>query len=81
MAPKRKSDTLEPLDPSHPKTFQTTPERALKRPRASDTTDVSISSSSKDEVSSKPRSWKDVKLEGEDEVRSPISFQLFHELI
>jgi hypothetical protein len=70
MAPKRKSDTLEPLEVN----TLTTLERTSKKPRASDATDVSSSgaSSSKDVVSSAPRSWRDVKLEGEDEV-CPLS--------
>ena len=72
MAPKRKSDTLEPpvSSDSESNTLNTL-ERDLKKPRASDATDVSSSaSSSKDGASSTPRSWKDVKLEGEDEVCS-----------
>ena len=71
MAPKRKSDTLEPLvSPDSEANTLNTIERASKKPRASDATDVSSSSasSSKDVVSSTPRSWKDVKLEGEDDV-------------
>ena len=70
MAPKRKSDSLDPqISDSEANTVNTL-ERAFKKPRASDETDVSSSSasSSKDVVSSKPRSWRDVKLEGEDEV-------------
>ena len=84
MAPKRKSDTLEPLASSDSEANGlTTLERAFKKPRASDATDVSTSgaSSSKEDVSSTPRSWKDVKLEGEDEVCSlPLSYELTAEL-
>ena len=70
MAPKRKSGTLEPLvSPDSGGNTLTTFERAIKKLRASDATDGSSSaSSSKDGVSPTPRSWKDVKLEGEDEV-------------
>ena len=71
MAPKRKSDTLEPSLVGSPDSgAKNLTERAFKKPRASDATDGSSSSSSKDEVSSTPRSWKEVKLEGEDEVCS-----------
>jgi hypothetical protein len=73
MAPKRKSDTLEqPLvdSPDSGGNTLNTLERAVKKPRASDATEGSTSSSSKNGVSSMPRSWKDVKLEGEDEVCS-----------
>lgn len=72
MAPKRKSDALEqPLvdSPDSGGNTLNTLERAFKKPRASDATEGS-SSSSKNGVSSMPRSWKDVKLEGEDEVCS-----------
>ena len=73
MAPKRKSDTLELLVSSDSDEYTpNTLERTSKKPRASDATDVSSSSasSSKDVVSSAPRSWRDVKLEHEDDVRS-----------
>ncbi|KIM48060.1 hypothetical protein M413DRAFT_219993 [Hebeloma cylindrosporum] len=68
MAPKRKSDVLEPSLVDCP---DSTLERAFKKPRASDATDSSSSSSSK-ALSSTPRSWKDVKLEGEDEDGVPV---------
>ena len=83
MAPKRKSDTFESLASSDSEANGlTTLERAFKKPRASDATDVSSgASSSKEDVSSTPRSWKDVKLEGEDEVCSlPLSYELTAEL-
>lgn len=72
MAPKRKSDTFEPLASSDSEANAlTTLERASKKLRASDATDVSSgASSSKDVASSTPRSWKDVELEGNDEVCS-----------
>jgi len=75
MAPKRKSDTLEPLvsSDSEENTLDTL-ERTSKKPRASDATDVSSSSasSSKNVVSSALRSWRDVKLEGEDGDGIPV---------
>ena len=76
MAPKRKSDTLEPLLTLAEANALNTLERALKKPRASDATDVSSSSasSSKDVVSSAPRSWRDIKLEGEDDGVSSLLY-------
>lgn len=68
MAPKRKSDILEPSlvesSDSGANTLNAL-ERVFKKPRGSDATE-----GSKNEVSSTPRSWEEVELEGENEVCS-----------
>ncbi|GLB36293.1 hypothetical protein LshimejAT787_0305810 [Lyophyllum shimeji] len=66
MAPKRKSDAIdvEVLEEKAP---------VHKKARSSDASAVAPSSNSQDtEDTAKPKSWKDIKLEGEDEECVPV---------
>lgn len=78
MAPKRKSDAMEsaPLaetssSGSTKNLVQTTLDLPNKKARVSDASNASSSSDAGKETSkpTKPQSWRDITLEGEDEAR------------
>ena len=78
MAPKRKSDAMEQttldlppvvvLADSKEINASAVAEPVAKKPRVADAS----TSSGKGRAKAVPRDWKDIKLEGEDEVRVPV---------